>query len=416
VPTDAYRGAGRPEATHGIERMVDLLARELKMDPAELRLKNFVHSDEFPFPTATGLTYDSGDYAKPFRKALAQVDYPALRQEQQQARKDGKLMGIGISTYGEICALGPSVAMAAGGWESATVKIEPSGKVTVLTGASPHGQGEETTFAQIVADELGVEMNDVLVVHGDTAVVQYGIGTFGSRGTAVGGTALYYALQTLKEKLKKFGAMMLKSDTVTLVGGQCVDEASGKSVSFAKMAEAAYHAKRLPPDTQPGLVATHFWEPPNFTFPFGAHIVVTDVDRDTGEVKIRRYVCVDDIGRIINPLIVDGQLHGGVAQGLGQALYEQGVYDDSGQLVTGELTDYALPKASHMPWIESSHTETPSPVNPLGVKGCGEAGTIGCSPAVVNSVVDALAPLGVKHIDMPLTPEKVWKVMQGGHA
>ncbi|HTP32023.1 MAG TPA: xanthine dehydrogenase family protein molybdopterin-binding subunit [Candidatus Acidoferrales bacterium] len=417
VATDAYRGAGRPEATHGIERMVDLLAAELKMDPAELRLKNFVQPEEFPFPTATGLAYDSGDYAKPFRKALAQVDYTKLRQEQEEARKAGRLMGIGISTYGEICAMGPSIALPAGGWESATVKIEPTGKVTVLTGASPHGQGEETTFAQIVADELGVDMNDVLVVHGDTAVVQYGIGTFGSRGTAVGGSALYCALQTLKEKLNKFGAMLLKSDNVSLIGGQCVDAKTGKSVTFADMAVAAYHAKQLPPDTQPGLVATHFWEPPNFTFPFGAHIVVTDVDRDTGEIAIRRYVCVDDIGKIINPLIVDGQIHGGVAQGLGQALYENAVYDDNGQLMTGELTDYALPKAHHMPYIESSHTETPSPVNPLGVKGVGEAGTIGCSPAVVNSVVDALAPFGVKHIDMPLTPEKVWNlIQQGGRA
>jgi carbon-monoxide dehydrogenase large subunit len=411
VPTDAYRGAGRPEATHGIERMVDLLAAELKIDPAEIRLKNFVQPNEFPFPTATGLAYDSGDYAKPLHKAMQQVDYPALRKEQEAVRKQGKLMGIGISTYGEICAMGPSIALPAGGWESATVKIEPTGKVTVLTGASPHGQGEETTFAQIVADELGVEMNDVLVVHGDTSVVQYGIGTFGSRGTAVGGSALYCALQTLKEKLKKFGAMLLKADDISLTGGLCIDNKSGKSVSFGEMAVAAYHAKKLPPDTQPGLVATHFWEPPNFTFPFGAHIVVTDVDRDTGQVSVRRYVCVDDIGKIINPLIVDGQIHGGIAQGLGQALYEEAVYDESGALVTGELTDYALPKAHMVPWIESSHTETPSPVNPLGVKGVGEAGTIGCSPAVVNSVVDALAPLGVRHLDMPLTPEKVWKAM-----
>jgi carbon-monoxide dehydrogenase large subunit len=416
VPTDAYRGAGRPEATHGIERMVDLLAAELKMDPAEIRLKNFVQPHEFPFPTATGLAYDSGDYAKPLHKAMEQVDYPGLRREQEAARKAGKLMGIGISTYGEICAMGPSVALPAGGWESATVKIEPTGKVTVLTGASPHGQGEETTFAQIVADELGVDMNDVLVIHGDTSVVQYGIGTFGSRGTAVGGSAVYCALQTLKEKLKKFGAMLLKSDNVTLTGGQCVDAKSGKSVSFGEMAVAAYHAKRLPPDTQPGLVATHFWEPPNFTFPFGAHIVVTDVDRDTGQIGIRRYLCVDDIGKIINPLIVDGQIHGGIAQGLGQALLEEAVYDEDGALVSGELTDYALPKAHHIPWIESSHTETPSPVNPLGVKGVGEAGTIGCSPAVVNSVVDALSPLGVKHIDMPLTPEKIWRLIQGVNA
>jgi len=414
VPTDAYRGAGRPEATHGIERMVDILADELRMDPVELRLKNFVGNDEFPFPTATGLSYDSGDYAQPLKNALEQVDYAGLLRQQESERKEGKLMGIGISTYGEICAMGPSIALPAGGWESATVKIEPTGKVTVMTGASPHGQGEETTFAQIVADELGVEMNDVLVVHGDTAVVQYGIGTFGSRGTAVGGTAMFYALQTLKAKIGKFGAMLLKSDNVTFAGGVCTDERSGKSVSFAEIAAAAYHAKRLPPNTEPGLVATNFWEPPNFTFPFGAHIVVTEVDRDTGCIDIRRYVAVDDCGKIINPLIVAGQVHGGVAQGLGQALWEQAVYDDTGQLVTGELTDYALPRAQNMPWLECSHTETPSPTNPLGVKGVGEAGTIGCSPAVVNSVVDALSPLGVRHIDMPLTPEKVWKLIQKG--
>jgi len=414
VPTDAYRGAGRPEATHGIERMVDILADELRMDPVELRLKNFVGNEEFPFPTATGLSYDSGDYAQPLKKALEQVDYAGLLRQQESERKEGKLMGIGISTYGEICAMGPSIALPAGGWESATVKIEPTGKVTVMTGASPHGQGEETTFAQIVADELGVEMNDVLVVHGDTAVVQYGIGTFGSRGTAVGGTAMFYALQTLKAKIGKFGAMLLKSDNVTFAGGVCTDERSGKSVSFAEIAAAAYSAKRLPPNTEPGLVATNFWEPPNFTFPFGAHIVVTEVDRDTGCIDIRRYVAVDDCGKIINPLIVAGQVHGGVAQGLGQALWEQAVYDDTGQLVTGELTDYALPRAQNMPWLECSHTETPSPTNPLGVKGVGEAGTIGCSPAVVNSVVDALSPLGVRHIDMPLTPEKVWNLIQKG--
>ncbi len=413
VPTDAYRGAGRPEATHGIERMVDMLAAELKLDPVEIRLKNFVHSDEFPYATATGLAYDSGDYEKPLRKALADINYTQLRADQSAARAEGKLMGIGVSTYGEICALGPSIALPAGGWESATVKIEPSGKVTVMTGASPHGQGEETTFAQIVADELGVPMDDVLVIHGDTGVVQYGIGTFGSRGTAVGGTALYYALQDLKAKMKKFGAMLLGTEDVTFASGSCTD-ASGKSVCFGEMAVAAYHAKQLPPNTQPGLVATHFWEPPNFTFPFGAHIVVTEVDRDTGNIAIRRYVCVDDIGRIINPLIVDGQVHGGVAQGLGQALWEQVVYDDNGQLITGEFTDYAIPRAESMPWIESSHTETPSPVNPLGVKGVGEAGTIGCSPAVVNSVVDALSTLGVRHIDMPLTPEKIWKLIQQG--
>jgi carbon-monoxide dehydrogenase large subunit len=411
VPTDAYRGAGRPEATHGIERMVDMLAAELKMDPAEIRLKNFVHNDEFPFPTATGLTYDSGDYAAPLKKALDTVGYHKLRAEQVEARKQGKLMGIGLSTYGEICALGPSPATPAGGWESATVKIEPTGKVTVLTGASPHGQGEETTFAQIAGDELGVDIDDILVLHGDTSIVQYGIGTFGSRGTAVGGTALYYALQDLKAKVKKFGAMMLESDDVTFANGRVTDNKTGNSKSIQEIAGATYRAMKLPPNTEPGLMATHFWEPTNFTFPFGAHIVVSDIDRDTGAVSIRRYIAVDDCGNILNPLIVDGQVHGGVAQGLGQALWEEAVYDDNGQLVTGEFTDYVMPKAHMMPWIESSHTTTPSPVNPLGVKGVGEAGTIGCSPAVVNSVVDALSTLGVKHIDMPLTPEKLWKLI-----
>jgi carbon-monoxide dehydrogenase large subunit len=413
-PTDAYRGAGRPEATHGIERMVDILAAELKMDPAALRMKNFPRKDEFPFATATGLAYDSGDYALPLQNAMDAVDYTKLRREQEQGRAKGKLMGIGMSAYGEICAFGPSPATPTGGWESATVKIEPSGKVTIMTGASPHGQGEETTFAQIAADELGVDIDDIQVLHGDTMVVQYGIGTFGSRGTAIGGTALYYALQELKSKVKKFGAMMLETDSVTLAGGACVDEKSGKSVPFAEIAAAAYRAMKLPPDTQPGLVATQFWEPPNFTFPFGAHMVITEVDRETGQIEIRRYVAVDDCGKIINPLIVAGQVHGGVAQGLGQALWEEAVYDDRGQLVTGELTDYAVPRAHMMPWIESSHTETPSPVNPLGVKGVGEAGTIGCSPAVVNSVVDALSHLGVRHIDMPLTPEKIWKLVAAG--
>jgi carbon-monoxide dehydrogenase large subunit len=414
TPTDAYRGAGRPEATHGIERMMDLLAAELKMDPAELRLKNFIGNDEFPYQTATGLSYDSGNYAAPLKKALDLADYHKFRIEQKQAKASGRLLGIGISTYGEICAFGPSPATPAGGWESAAVKIDPSGKVTVMTGASPHGQGEETTFAQIAADELGVPIDDIMVLHGDTAIVQYGIGTFGSRGTAVGGPALYFALQELKKKIVKFGEMLLESSDVALAGGQCVDNRSGKSVSLAQIAGASHRAMKLPPGEQPGLVATYFWEPPNFAFPFGAHIVITEVDRETGKVEIKRYIAVDDCGNIINPLLVAGQVHGGVVQGLGQALWEQAVYDDNGQLVTGELMDYAIPKASMIPWIESSHTTTPSPVNPLGVKGVGEAGTIGCSPAVVNSVVDALSPLGIRHLDMPLTPEKIWKVMAGG--
>jgi aerobic carbon-monoxide dehydrogenase large subunit len=392
---------------------VDVLAAELKMDPAEIRLKNFVRNEEFPFNTATGLTYDSGDYAAPLNKALEIVDYQGLRAQQAEARTAGRLMGIGISTYGEICALGPSPATPAGGWESATVRLEPTGKATVLTGIKVHGQGEETTFAQIAAEELGLGIDDIVVQHGDTAIVQYGIGTFGSRATAVGGTALYFALQELKRKLKSFGAFLLKSDDVTFAGGVVTCNKTGATKTLAEIAGASYRAMALPPNTDPGMTATHFWEPPNFTFPFGAHIVVTEVDRDTGDIEIKRYVAVDDCGRILNPLIVAGQVHGGVAQGLGQALWEHAIYDDNGQLVTGELMDYAIPKASMMPWIEAEHTQTPSPVNPLGVKGVGEAGTIGASPAVVNSVVDALSPLGVRHLDMPLTPEKIWKVIQG---
>ena len=414
VPTDAYRGAGRPEATHGIERMVDILADEIGMDPVEIRRKNFVTNEEFPYPTATGLIYDSGNYAAPLDKAIGIVDYAKVRQEQAEARKQGRLLGVGLSTYGEICAMGPSPATPAGGWESATVKIEPSGKVTVMTGSCHHGQGEETTFAQIAADELGVDIDDILVVRGDTAIVQYGIGTFGSRGTAIGGTALYFALQDLKAKVKVFGAMLLESDDVSFSGGQVICNKTGKTKALAEVAGASYRAMKLPPNTEPGLLATHFWEPPNFTFPFGAHIVLTEVHKDTGNITIRRYIAVDDCGNIINPLIVDGQVHGGVAQGLGQALWEQAVYDDSGQLITGEYMDYTMPRAHMMPWIENDHTITPTNVNPLGVKGVGEAGTIGCSPAVVNSVVDALSHLGVRHIDMPLTPEKIWKLANAG--
>jgi aerobic carbon-monoxide dehydrogenase large subunit len=411
VPTDAVRGAGRPEATYGIERMVDLLAVELKMDPAEIRFKNFVKADQFPFPTATGLNYDSGDYATTFHKALDMIGYKALREEQTAARQQGRLVGIGISTYGEICAMGPSPAVAAGGWESATVKVEPSGKVTVLTGISPHGQGEETTFAQVAADELGVPIDDILVLHGDTSTVQYGIGTFGSRGTAVGGTALYLALQDIKEKVARWGAMLLGASDVEFDGGVCVDKATGKSVTIQALAAAAYRAMKIPAHSEPGLLATRFWEPGNFTYPFGAHIVHSEVDRDTGQVAIKRYVLVDDIGNILNPMLVDGQLHGGASWGIGQALWEHAIYDDNAQLVTGEFMDYTLARASTMPWMESAHTCTPSPVNPLGVKGVGEAGTIGSTPAMVNSVIDALSPLGIKHVDMPLTPEKLWQLI-----
>jgi carbon-monoxide dehydrogenase large subunit len=417
VPTDAYRGAGRPEATHGIERMVDLLAVELKMDPAVIRFKNYVQPDQFPFHTAAGLIYDSGDYGACLQKAMDMIGYDHLRAKQVEARAAGRLMGIGISTYGELCGFGPSPATPAGGWESAMVRVEPSGKVTIHTGTSPHGQGQETSFCQIAADELGIPMDDIIVLHGDTAVVQYGIGTFGSRNTAVGGPALWYALQEIREKVKQFGKMLLNAEEeVVFEDGRCTDPKTGNDVTFQTIAAAAYRAMKLPPDTDPGLVATKFWEPSNFAFPFGAHIIVSEVDAETGQIEIIRYVAVDDIGNQLNPLLVEGQLHGGVAQGLGQALWEHGIYDDDGQLLTGEFMDYAMPRARMMPWIESGHTITPSPVNPLGVKGVGEAGTIGSTPAMVNSVLDALSHLGIHHLDMPLTPEKVWNAINGAKA
>src|SRR5215831_14137380 len=413
VPTDAYRGAGRPEATHGIERMVDMLAAELKMDPVAIREKNFVQPHEFPYATATGLSYDSGDYSLPLKKALAQAGYDDLRKQQAEGRKKGKLMGIGISTYGEICAMGPSVALPAGGWESATVKIEPTGKVTVLTGASPHGQGEETTFAQIIADMLGVDMDDVLVVHGDTAVVQYGIGTFGSRGIAVGGAALALATEKVIAKARTLAAHLLETSEagLTFENGRFVGAPDDRSVTIQEVARAAYIPHNVPPDFEPGLVATHFFEPKNFTFPNGSHVCVVEVDKETGDVKILRYIAVDDCGKQINPMIVQGQVHGGIAQGLAQALFEEVVYDENGQLLTGELMDYAVPKAHQLPRYELDHTVTPTTVNPLGAKGVGEAGTIGSTPAVANAVIDALAPLGVKHVDLPLRPEKLWRLM-----
>jgi carbon-monoxide dehydrogenase large subunit len=418
MATDAYRGAGRPEATYMLERMMDRIAGELGLDPAEVRMRNFPQPEEFPFPTATGLAYDSGNYPHALRRALEMVGYEQLRQEQHVLRQQGRYLGVGISTYVEICAIGPSAALPFGGWESATVRVEPTGKVTVLTGASPHGQGQETSFAQIVADELGVELSDVRVVHGDTAIVQYGIGTFGSRATAVGGTAVYGALQKVKEKAMRLAAHLLGEENVANVafeeGQFFLKDRPERRLAFSEVAQAAYLAKSLPPGMEPGLEASYFFEPSNFTFPFGAHVAVVEVDPETGEVQFRRYVAVDDCGRVINPLLVDGQVHGGIVQALGQALLEEAVYDETGQLVTGELTDYAIPKATDVPWLETDRTETPSPVNPLGVKGVGEAGTIAATPAIVNAVVDAVAPFGVRHLDMPLRPEKIWRAIRGG--
>ncbi|HLJ27119.1 MAG TPA: glyceraldehyde dehydrogenase subunit alpha [Candidatus Angelobacter sp.] len=412
MATDAYRGAGRPEATYVIERALDLVAADLGKDPVEVRRKNMPAPSEFPFKTATGLFYDSGNYEGALKKALDMADYPKLRDEQSKARKAGRLIGIGVSTYVEICAIGPSAATPAGGWESATVRIEPTGKVTILTGASPHGQGQETSFAQVAGDELGVNLNDVTVIHGDTSIVQYGIGTFGSRGTAVGGTAVYYALQKLKEKANKIAAHMLQAGdgAVSFKDGK-FSGGDGKSMTIQEVALAAHLGKTLPLDMEPGLSATYFFEPKNFTFPFGTHIVVVEIDRETGEIHFQRYVAVDDCGNVINPLLVDGQVQGGIVQSIGQALYEEAVYDDQGQLVSGTLMDYAVPKAAHVPWLELDRTETPTNVNPMGVKGVGEAGTIGATPAIVSAVVDALAPYGIRHLDMPIKPETVWQII-----
>jgi carbon-monoxide dehydrogenase large subunit len=419
MSTDAYRGAGRPEATYVIERAMDLVAAELKMDPVELRRKNFPapFGAENPFKTATGLFYDSGNYQAALDKALKMVDYTKLRDEQKKARSEGRLMGIGVSTYVEICAMGPSPALPAGGWESATVRIEPTCKVTILTGASPHGQGQETSFAQIAADELGLQVNDCTVIHGDTAIVQYGIGTFGSRGTAVGGTAVYMSLQKLKEKAKRFAAHLLGADpaNVNFADGKFTTK-DGKSVTIQEVALGAHLAKNIPADMEPGLSAISFFEPKNFTFPFGTHICVVEVDRETGEIHIGRYVAVDDCGNVINPLLVHGQVHGGIVQSLGQALYEEVVYDDQGQLTSGSLMDYAVPRATHVPWMELDSTVTPSPVNPLGVKGVGEAGSIGATPAIVAAVVDAMAPLGIRHLDMPIKPENLWQIISKSKA
>jgi carbon-monoxide dehydrogenase large subunit len=413
--TDAYRGAGRPEATHLIERMVDLLALELDLDPVEVRRKNFPAASEFPFTTATGLAYDSGNYQASLDKVVGLIDYPRFREEQTSLRLQGKYLGVGFSTYVEICGIGPSSAISTGGWESATLRVEPTGKVTVLTGVSPHGQGQETSFAQLVADELGVDLDDVTVVHGDTAMVQYGIGTFGSRATAVGGAALMLSLGKVKEKSKRLAAQMLEASPTDMVfeeGKLYVRGSPDRAVTFIQVAKAAYRGLNLPPDTEPGLEATSSFEPSNFTFPFGAHACIVEIDGETGEITVKRYVAVDDCGRVLNPLLVDGQVHGGIAQGLAQALFEEVVYDENGQLITGSLMDYAVPKASFLPHFETERTVTPSPVNPLGVKGVGEAGTIACSPAVVNAVVDALAHLGVRHLDMPLKAEKIWRLLQ----
>ena len=415
MSTDAYRGAGRPEAAYMIERLMDLVASELGLDPVEVRLKNMPESTEFPFTTATGLMYDSGNYQAALKKAQDLADWPKLLEERDTARKAGRLFGIGLSTYVEICALGPSKIMAAGGWEWACVRIEISGKVTVITGTTPHGQGQETSFAQIAADRLGVPIEDIVVLRGDTATAHFGRDTYGSRATALGGTAIVMSIDKIIEKTKTLAAALLESTPkeIEFKDGKFFINGNAKTaLGWGQLASEAYVAKNLPAGLEPGLEASSFFEPPNCTYPFGTHIVAVEVDRDTGQVKILKYIAVDDCGKQVNPLLVEGQVQGGIAQSIGAALMEKTVYDENGQLLTGEFMDYAIPRAADIPDFVLGSTVTPSPSNPLGVKGVGEAGTIGATPAIANAVVDALSPLGIRHLDLPFTPERVWRAIQ----
>jgi carbon-monoxide dehydrogenase large subunit len=414
MSTDAYRGAGRPEATYVIERVMDLVADELGLDPIKVRLKNFPKPAEFPFNTATGLTYDSGNYQGALKKAMQLAQWDKLVKRRESARRAGRLFGIGVSTYVEICALGPSKMMAAGGWEWGCVRIEMSGKVTVITGATPHGQGQETSFAQIAADRLGVPIADIVVMRGDTAVAHYGRDTYGSRATVIGGTAIVMCIDKIIAKARKLAAHLLgaKEKNVGFRDGRFFAKGkSNKALDWKALAAESYVAKNIPKNWEPGLEASSFFEPTNCTYPFGTHIVAVEVDRDTGEVEFVKYVCVDDCGPQINPLLVEGQVQGGIAHSLGQALFERTVYDENGQLLTGEFTDYPLPRARDIPDYVMGHTVTPSPSNPLGIKGVGEAGTIGATPAIANAVIDALSPLGIRHLDLPLLPEKLWRAI-----
>jgi carbon-monoxide dehydrogenase large subunit len=410
-PTGAYRGAGRPEATYYLERVMDLVAQASGVDPAEVRRRNFIPASAFPYKTLTGATYDSGEYAKPLDEALRLTDYRGLRVRQADARKAGRLMGIGVASYVEICGFGP--------WELGTVRMNTDATVTVITGTSPHGQGDATGFAQIVADALGIAPTDVTVVHGDTLMVQYGGGTSGSRSMSLGGSAVYLASKEVREQILGIAANMLEAAKTDLVleGGRAnVRGTPGRGLALTEIAKAAYGGKHLPEGQSPGLEATSRFKSEGTTFPFGTHVCVVDVDPDTGGVCIERYLCVDDCGRVINPLLVDGQIHGGVAQGAAQALLEHAVYDENGQMITAGLSEYAVPKAHHVPRVERGVSVTPTPRNPLGAKGIGEAATIGSTPCIVNGVIDALAHLGVRHLDMPLSPERVRAAIAGASA
>jgi carbon-monoxide dehydrogenase large subunit len=421
--TDAIRGAGRPEATYWIELTMNRLAAELGMDPLELRRKNFIGKDEFPFTTALGITYDSGDYHGTLDRLLEMFDLGTFRREQAELREQGIYRGVGFSTWVEVCGLAPSravgpqgVGLQAAFWESALVRVHPTGSATVFTGTSPHGQGLDTTFAQIAADRLGIDPQRIEVIHGDTDQGPWGWDTYGSRSLAVGGEAVAQAAEKVQEKAKRICAALLEADAADIELADGKYQVRGSPDKFKTLAEIAGAAhvppQELPPDIELGLEETSIYDPENFVFPFGAHACVVDVDVETGNVRVVRYLAVDDCGPAVNPMLVDGQIHGGIVHAIGQALYEQIVYDENGQLITGTFVDYAMPTAAELPSFETDRTETPSPVNSLGVKGIGEAGTIAATPAVTSAVLDALSPLGVKWMDMPLTPMRVWKAIE----
>ncbi|WP_298322894.1 xanthine dehydrogenase family protein molybdopterin-binding subunit [Haloactinopolyspora sp.] len=420
--TDAYRGAGRPEATYAVERIMDDLAAELGMDPLEVRRRNWIEHDQFPYATAAGLTYDSGNYAAATDRAMELFGYDDLRREQRERRESGDpvQLGIGVSTYTEMCGLAPSrilgqLRYAAGGWENASVRMLPTGKVEVVTGTSPHGQGHETAWSQIAADQLGVPFEDVEVLHGDTRTAPKGLDTYGSRSLAVGGIALVNACRRVVDKARPVAAHLLECDPADLEfvdGAFRVKGTPGASKTLADCALAVFTSHDLPDGVESTLDAEATYDPEDFSYPHGTHLCATEVDTETGMVSIRSYVAVDDVGTVINPLIVEGQVHGGVAQGIAQALFEEAVYDEDGNLLTGTFVDYTIPSSADLPTFITDRTETPAPGHPLGAKGVGEAGTIASTPAVVNAVVDALRPLGVSDVRMPCTPERVWRTIQ----
>jgi carbon-monoxide dehydrogenase large subunit len=423
VPVDAYRGAGRPEATYILERLMSKAAQEMGVDPAELRRKNFIQPNQFPYQTPVAVVYDTGDYEAALNKALELSGYANFPQRRAEAKNRGKLRGIGIASYVEACGIAPSslvgaLGARAGLYEAATVRVNPTGSVTVLTGSHSHGQGHETTFAQVVADKLGIDPGQIDIVHGDTAKVPFGMGTYGSRSLAVGGSAIVKALDKIVEKGRKIASHLLEASEGDIVfeNGAYTVKGTDKSKAFGEIALTAYVPHKYPIESlEPGLEETAFYDPKNFTFPAGTYICEVEIDPATGFTEIVSFSAADDFGNVVNPMIVEGQVHGGLAQGIGQALLEQAVYDDNGQLLTGSYMDYCMPRADDLPRFKVETLKgTPCTHNPLGVKGCGEAGAIGSPPAVINAVVDALKEFGIDHIDMPATPEKIWHVIHNG--